>query len=310
MLFVRRLASAIIAAACFACGARTTLDSTALSDGGAQTVTLTIPLGSYTTCTSSMVTVAPNSVGVSGGDGTITVAEQNDGVVATLAFAPFATGTLAFTPTTSTSATFASGEVDTIDDFTSAKTVVDTTSGSLMLVGDTLFVSVHGPSGGAKVSGYFHCSVPTSLPKANITATAPSSAPLAPGVYGPCTSSVDGTNTSLESGGSGSVTVVESAGQWIATWTSDVTPVCESLDFTTTNSSSVAPLTAGQTCVVKAPCGPPPSLGPPTPVPDEATLTNMAGSMALDGQSLFIDVVGETSALTCGRHYVSLICAH
>jgi hypothetical protein len=35
----------------------------------------------------------------------------------------------------------------------------------------------------------------------------------------------------------------------------------------------------------------------------------MAGSMTVDGHSLFIDVVGDTTTLTCGRHYVSILCA-
>jgi hypothetical protein len=54
-------------------------------------------------------------------------------------------------------------------------------------------------------------------------------------------------------------------------------------------------LTAGQTCNVRAPCGPPPSLGA-SPYPSEATLTNMQGSMTVNGNALFVDILGDATA--------------
>ena len=304
-----RLLGAIIAAACIACGARTSTGSSTLgSDSGASSVTLTIPLGSYSGCTSSMMTVSPHFEGTSGGDGTITLVQENDSVVATLAFAPFASGKVAFTPTSATSAAFAAGrsyDVETVD-FKGSNATATETTGSLSLVGDTLFISVHGQSAGADVTGYFHCPVPASLPPTGVVTNAPPPVALTQGGFGPCTSSVGGTNTTLSGGGSGSATVTESAGNLSATWNDDVTPVCKSLEFTASNDT--ATLVPGQTCSVQRPCGPPPSLGP-SPAPSVATLTSTAGSMTADGHSLFINLVGETTPEACGRHYVSILCA-
>lgn len=304
-----RLLGAIVAAACFACGGRTSPGSSTLgSDGGASSVTLTIPLGSYSGCTSSMVTVSPHFEGTAGGDGTITLVQENDTVVATLAFAPFASGKVVFAPTGTTSAAFATGRSYDVEtpDFKGSNATVTETTGSLVLVGDTLFVSVHGQSASADVSGYFHCPVPASLQPTSVVTNAPPAVALTQGIFGPCTSSVGATNTTLSTRGSGSVTVTESAGNLSATWNDDVTPVCKSLDFTA--SSDAATLVAGQTCSVERPCGPPPSLGP-SPAPSVATLTSTAGSMTADGRSLFINLVGETTTEACGRHYVSILCA-
>ncbi|HEX7601889.1 MAG TPA: hypothetical protein VF316_09800, partial [Polyangiaceae bacterium] len=272
------LLSAIVAAACFACGGRTSPGSSTLgSDGGTSSVTLTIPLGSYSGCTSSMVTVSPHFEGTAGGYGTITLVQENDSVVASLAFAPFVSGKIAFTPTSTASAAFATGrsyDVETVD-FKGSNATVSETTGSLVLVGDTLFIAVHGQTVSADVSGHFHCPVPATLQPTSVVTNAPPSAALTPGVFGPCTSSVGATNSTLSTGGSGSVMVTSSAGNLSATWNDDVTPVCKSLDFTA--SSDAATLVTGQTCSVQRPCGPPPSLGP-SPAPSVATLTGTAGS--------------------------------
>jgi hypothetical protein len=311
MRSVSRLLPAIIAA-CLACGDRTSLDSDPRADAAGTSVTLMIPLGSYSGCSSTMVTVGPNFEGVSGGDGSITLAQEGDGIVAaTLAFTLFASGKVAFTPTSGSSAAFAAGksfDVDTID-FHSSNVTVAATTGALVLVDDTMFISVHGKSVGAdEVSGYFHCPVPASLAPTSIVTNAAPGAPLTAGVYGPCTSTVSSLEpVSVLAGGSGTVTITKSAGTMSAAWNDMLTPVCGSLAFGAT-SGSVATLAAGQTCTLQGPCGPPPSLGP-SPVPMTATLTNTAGSMTVDAHSLFIDVVGDTTTLTCGRHYVSIICA-
>ncbi len=302
----------MIAAACFACGARTSLDSNTLGDASGTSVTLTIPLGAYSGCSSTLVTLGPNFVGTSGGEGSITLAQASDSVVAALGFAPFASGNVAFKPTSGISATFATGQsfdVATVGfpNYENPNVTVTATTGSLVLIGDTLFISVHGPSGGAyDVSGYFHCPVPASLEPTSIVTNASPGTPLKPGVYGPCTSNI-GAEGVTSSGGSGMVTISESAGTLSATWDTELTPACGSLDFTI--SGNTATLAAGETCTIHGPCGPPPSLGPPTPIPSVATLTNMAGLMTVDDQTLFIDVVGDTPALTCGTHYVSIICA-
>lgn len=251
-----------------------------------------------------MMTVAPNFEGVAGGGGTLTLVQDNDTVVATLAFAPFASGKLAFTPTSTRSAAFAAGrsfEVDTVD-FKGSNVAVTETTGSMVLVGDTLFISVHGQSASADVSGHVHCPVPAALQPTSVVTNAPPSAALTSGIFGPCTSSVGATNIGLAGGGSGSVTVTTSAGNLSATWNDDVTPVCKHLDFT------AGALVTGQTCSVQTPCGPPPSLGPST-APSVALLTSTAGSMTANGHSLFIDLVGETTTEACGRHYLSIVCA-
>jgi hypothetical protein len=35
---------------------------------------------------------------------------------------------------------------------------------------------------------------------------------------------------------------------------------------------------------------------------------NPVGAMTVDARSLFIDVIGDTTSMTCGTHYVSIIC--
>jgi hypothetical protein len=301
------LLATIIASACFACGARTSLD--AGSSSGAPSVSLMIPLGLYPGCIATTVTVAPHFEGVAGGAGTLTLAQRGDGALAaTLAFDPYARGTAAFTPATSTSAAFAAGEsfdLDTVD-FHGSHATITATAGSLALVGDTLFISLDGESAGSVISGYVHCPVPASRPKVSVVTSAPPSTSVTPGVYGSCTANVGSSAGGILAGGTGTVTVTSNAGTLSATWDDGLTPVCGHLDFTAT-SDGIASLTPGQTCSIRQPCGPPPTLGPPT-APSVATLTNTVGSMTVDQGSLFINVVGDTTSLTCGTHYFSIIC--
>jgi hypothetical protein len=289
------------------CGGATQLDSNTL-EGGAS-VTLTIPLGTYSDCSSAIVTVAPNLEGLSGGNpgGTITLAEDPTGVVAaTLTFPPSTSGKVVFTPTSETSATFATGQSFDVEDIHGASAALTATTGALVLVRQTLFVSAHGQTAGGEVGAYFHCAVPATLPPTSIVTNA-APAPLTTGVYGSCTSDVGSPTAGILAGGNGTITVTESAGILSAAWNGFPT-VCTNLDFSAA-SGSTATLAPGQTCTVNQPCGPPPSLGPPSKVPSQATLTNTVGSMTVNGASLFINVVGDTTPQTCGTHYLSVICS-
>jgi hypothetical protein len=297
----------VIAAACFACGARTALDSG--SSGGTSSDSLMIPLGPYPGCVVTTVTVGPHFEGVAGGDGALTLVDEGEGVLGvTLAFDLFATGTLAFTPTTSSSAAFADGESFDVDsvDFRGSHVTINATAGSLTLVGETLFLSIKGESAGAVVSGYVHCPVPA-RPNASVATRVLPSTSVTLGVYRSCTANIGSKAGGVLAGGTGTVTVTSSGGTLSATWDDALTSVCGRLDFEPA-SGSVTSLTPEQRCSIRQPCGPPPTLGPST-TPSEATLTNMEGSMTVDQHSLFINVVGDTSTATCGTHLFSIICA-
>jgi hypothetical protein len=298
-------------AACVACGGRTQLGSETVGEVGATPpITWPIPLGSYSSCQSTIVTTRPRFTGVSGGYGMVTLSQEGDGVAATLAFRPFVTGRVVFEQTTAVAATFGIGqslEVDMAAFGGSTATTVNATNGALLLLGETLSISVHGDAGADDVSAYVHCSVPSSARPTGIVANASAAPPLTAGVYGPCTSAVGSATGGVTGGGTGTITVAESGGHLRATWDSGLTPVCGGLDFdAASNGSSL--LLAGQICSMRNPCGPPPTLGP-SPSPSVVALTNTVGAMTLAGHSLFVNVVGDTTSKTCGRHYVSIICA-
>lgn len=311
------LLGAVVATACFACGARTSLDSLDSLDsfdsgvgGGATSITFMVPLGPYSGCVATTVTVSPHLEGVAGGNGTLTLVEKGEGVLgATLSFDRFASGAVTFRPTTTTSAAFAPGETFDIDtvDYRGSRETIHATAGSLALVGETLFLSLEGDSADAIVSAYVHCPLPASRPKASVATSVLPSTSVTPGVYRSCTSNFGSSTGGILAGGAGTVTVTSNEGALRATWDNALTPVCGRLDFGAT-SGGLASLTAGQTCDVRQPCGPPPTLGPST-TPSVATLTSMEGSMTVDQHSLFINVVGDTTPLTCGTHYFSIICA-
>jgi hypothetical protein len=310
--------SCLVAAACLACGARTPLSADPPSDAGTSSeasstaVTLSIPLGTYSGCTSATVTTRPHFVGGTGGNGSITLTREGDRVVATLAFPNYASGRVALIPTTRSSAAFGASQaldVQIANPSFSVATVTATT-GTLSIVGQTLFVSTHGSAGTDDVSTFFHCRVPAGVAPTDIVTNAPPQGPLTDGVYRSCTasSSTDGPVQAGVTGGAGSLTVTRSGGTFRLTWPDSLLSqwTCGGLDF---GADPVrATLTAGQACEIHSPCGPPPTLGM-SPFPSTATLTALQGSMMVNGNVLFVDVLGDATAQACGVHDLSITCA-
>jgi hypothetical protein len=319
--------AAISSAASFACGG-TSVDSFGTLGGSDASVTLTVPLGLYSGCSLSTVAVGSHFEALTAGAGTVTLGTEGGGALfATLAFGEVgspssvsARGKVALTPASRSSAAFAPGQSFDLEysyflsigdppmPITKTSSVT-TTAGSMTLVGDTLFISATGELGiGADAFNTFvECPVPESLARSRVVARGASSTPLPTGVYRSCTSALENGDFSGSAGGIGSVTVEKLDGSLKATW-SDATVACGSLDFTAT-SDSIATLTAGQTCIVQQPCGPPPSLGEPTsPIPGATPLSNTVGTMTGDGRSLFIDLVGDIAGTCGGRRRVSILC--
>lgn len=311
------LPSCLVAAACLACGARTPLsdgpDAATSPDASPRAVTLSVPLGVYEGCTSSTVTTRPNFVGATGREGSITLTRDGDGVAATLAFPTYASGRVVFVPTAASSAALRASQTFDVQiaNATFSVATVTATAGALSIVGPTLFLSTHGSAGGDDVSTFFHCRVPAGLRPTGIATSAPPPGRLAAGVYRSCTatSSTEGPVRAGLSGGRGSLTVTLDAGTLRLTWPDSLLQelACGGLDF------GVAPVTAamatGQACDYRQPCGPPPTLGP-TPFPSTATLTDMQGSMTVNGAALFVNVRGDASARACGVHDLSITCAN
>jgi hypothetical protein len=312
--------SCLVAAACLACGARTPLSTEALaasdaatsSDSSSTAVTLTIPLGTYSGCTSGTITTRPNFVGATGGTGSITLTREGDRVVATLGLARYASGRLAFVPTTRSSAAFAASQgfdVQIANPTFSVATVTATT-GALSIVRQTLFVSTHGSAGSDDVSTFFHCRVPAGVAPTDIVTSAPPPGQLAAGVYRSCvaSSSTDGPIQAGLSGGVGSLTVTRDGGTFRLTWPDSLQPhwACGGLDFGADPLN--ASVRAGQSCDITSPCGPPPTLGM-SPFPNTATLTGLQGSMMVSGDVLFVDVLGDAPDRACGVHDLSITCA-
>lgn len=311
----------LFAAAGLACGARTPLSSAPLadpdagapSDASPVAVTLSIPLGTYPGCTSATVTLRPGFVGSTGRDGSITLRREGDGVAATLDFPGYASGRVVFVPTAGSAAAFRAGqgfEVQTANATFGVVTVTATT-GSLSLVGQTLFLSTHGSAGADDVSTFFRCPVPAGLPRTSVVTSSPPPGRVEAGVYRGCVaaSGTEGPVRAGVTGGRGSVTVTGSAGAFRLTWSDSLMPelACGGLDF------GAAPVTAAltpeQTCDIRQPCGPPPTLGP-SPFPSTATLTDLQGSMRVNGSALFVDLRGDASERACGVHDLSILCAN
>jgi len=312
--------SCFVAASFLACGARTPLSTEALLPSDAATssetsstaVTLTIPLGTYSGCTSGTVTTHPNFVGATGGTGSITLTREGDRVVATLDFSRYGSGRVAFVPTTRSSAAFAASQsldVQIANPGFSVATVTATT-GTLSIVRQTLFVSTHGSAGSDDVSTFFHCRVPAGVVPTDIVTSAQPPGQLGPGEYRSCvaSSSTDGPIQAGISGGVGSLSVTELGGSFHLTWPDSLLShwTCGGLDFSADPIN--ASLMAGQTCELRSPCGPPPTLGM-SPFPNTATLTGMRGSMMVNGNVLFVDVLGDAPDQACGVHDLSIICA-
>jgi hypothetical protein len=309
----------LVAAACLACGARTALsaegaDAGATVDAPPTAVTLAIPLGTYAGCASSTVTTRPNFVGVSGRDGTLTLSREGDAVVAALDFPTYAGGRVAFVPTTATTAAFRAAqafEVQIASAGAGAPVVtVTATTGALSLVGPTLFLSTRGRAGGDEVSTFFHCRVPAGVPPTEVVTNAPPPGRVTPGVYRSCvaTSSTQGPARAGSSGVGGPLTVAAFGAGLRLSWEGALLPELARRGFDFGAGPVTAALTAGQTCDVREPCGPPPTLGM-SPFPSTATLAELRGSMIVNGDGLFVDLVGDAGAAACGVHDLSITCA-
>jgi hypothetical protein len=316
---------AAMAIVCFACSGKTdaktssgTTDSTE-TDLGAK---LTIPVGAYTGCMTNLGGVRPHIEGSSGGEGTVTLSVAGDGTLnAALSFGQWLSGTVAFAATSSTTAGLGTGpfEIEMFDptaivdptapaDSTGPSNIsVSVAAGTLVLAGDTLFISVYAHNDDAQFSAYSTCPVPTSLPSTTIVNSAPQMGNIPSGSYTACTTSsgseIPGDSGTI--GGDLTLTIAKSNGSLTATQSDGFPSVCN-LAFDDM-SGTTATLRDGQTCMISEPCGPPPSLGTSS-APDEATLTNMTGAIDIAGGALFINVVGDAPAVACGSHVLSLIC--
>ncbi|HWZ92543.1 MAG TPA: hypothetical protein VNW92_26940 [Polyangiaceae bacterium] len=250
----------------------------------------------------------------------MTLSVAGDGTLnAALSFGQWLSGTVAFAATSSTTAGLGAGpfEIEMFDptaivDPTAPSTgpsniSVSAAAGTLVLAGDTLFISVYAHNDDTQFSAYSTCPVPTSLPSTTIVNSAPQMGNIPSGSYTACTSS----SGSEMPGGSGIVggdltlTIAKSNGSLTATQSDGFPSVCN-LAFDDM-SGTTATLSGGQTCMISEPCGPPPSLGTSS-APNEATLTNMTGAIDIAAGALFINVVGDAPAGACGSHVLSLIC--
>jgi hypothetical protein len=258
-----------------------------------------------------------------GGSGTVNLSTSGDGgVAAVLAFEPWVSGTVTFTPTSSTTAASSAApfDIEAQETWIESQTV-DTIPGvasALALVDDTLLISVYGQAEGTSFSAYCRCPVPASLPRATVVNPAPKGGAIPTGTYEACNTALFPTSpTSPGSGGSGgdlALTITESGELLTATSDAGYPAVC-GLAFHDI-SGSTATVSDGETCTIKEPCGPPPSSGTTGggdsgstgSAPNEVTLTNMAGSIEVVGSVLFINVIGDAPSVACGSHTLSLIC--
>jgi hypothetical protein len=291
------------------------------SDGGFG-VALTIPVGEYTGCAVSTVEIAANLEASNGGNGTLTLSMNGGGgVSAGFSFQQFnagnpnahvivASGTLAFAPTSGTTAASIGGPfaIETQSANYNMSLTVSVSASSLAIVGDTLFVSMAGQSDDTKFTGYVYCPVPASLPRATVVGLPSTMGSISTGTYGACTTAFvqlsDGSNST---GGDVSLVITEAGGVLTATSPTGFPSVCGGGKLAFHDISvSTATLTPGQTCPVQLPCGAPPTMGPSS-TPLAGTLTNMAGSLAVVGGVLFVNVTGDAPQ-ACGNHGLSFIC--
>lgn len=290
-----------------ACGARTPLGEPGPSTNSSRDATLVIPAGLYADCILNTVSIREKLEAGGGGRGSVTLSADGDGKLsAGLSFDRWMSGTLVFAPTSDATAALTGGPtvVETVDtDFVTALEL-PVSAGSLMLVGDRLFLSMYGRRD-SKVSGFVSCAVPAGLPHATIRGRADENGSIPSGTYAGCTTASGGYDTSITTGGDLSLSVAETSGVVRETAIAGFPDVC-ALAFDGLLGAT-ATLVAGEACPIAQPCGPPPSLGPST-APHEATLTHMAGAMQATGGALFVSVVGDAPPDACGQHFVSLIC--
>ena len=244
----------------------------------------------------------------------MTLSVAGDGTLsAALSFDQWLSGTLAFAATSSTTAGLGAGpfEIEMFDPTSPAdlsrpsNISVPVAAGTLVLAGDTLFISVYAHNDDTQFSVYSTCPVPTSLPSTTVVNSAPQMGSIPSGSYAACTTSSGSEMQSRIVGGDLTLTIAKSNGSLTATQSDGFPSVCnlafDDMSWTT------APLSDGQTCKITQPCGPLPSLGMSS-APNEATLTNMTGAIDIAGGALFINVVGDAPADACGSHVLSLIC--
>jgi hypothetical protein len=141
---------------CFACSGKTDAKTTSGTTDSTETelgAKLTIPVGAYAGCMTNLVGVRPHVEGGSGGEGTVTVSVAGDGTLnAALSFGQWLSGTVAFAATSGTTAGLGAGpfEIEMFDptapaDSTGPSNIsVSVAAGTLVLAGDTLFISVYG----------------------------------------------------------------------------------------------------------------------------------------------------------------------
>jgi hypothetical protein len=198
---------AALGSLCFACSEKTDAKPTSGTTDSTETelgAKLTVPVGAYTGCITNFGGVRPLINGGSGGEGTVTLSvASGDAVNATLSFGPWLSGTMAFAPTSSTTAGLGTGpfEIEMFDPTAivdpgrpAASTgpsniSVPVAAGTLVLAGDTLFISLYAHSDDTQFSVYSTCSIPTSLPSTTIVNSAPQMGNISSGLYTACTTS-------------------------------------------------------------------------------------------------------------------------
>jgi hypothetical protein len=325
LLAARATRIATLGVLCLSCSAKTNAEPTSGTTDSTETeldAKLTVPVGAYTGCVTSLGGIRANTNAGGGGEGEVTLSVAGDDTVqADLSFDEWLSGTVAFAATSRTTAGLGAGpfEIQLLDPTATAypsapaastgpsNVSVPVAAGTLALAGDTLFISLYAHNDDTQFSVYSTCPIPTLLPSTTIVNSAPQMGDVPSGSYPACTTSsgseLPGQSRTI--GGNLTLTIAESNGSLTATQSDGFPSVCN-LAFDDL-SGTTGTLRDGQGCMISEPCGPPPSLGT-SPGPDEATLTNMTGAIDIAGGALFINIVGDAPADACGRHVLSLIC--
>jgi len=255
---------------CFACSAKTDAEATSGTTDSTKTelgAKLTVPVGAYTGCMTSLGGVRPHINGGSGGEGTVTLSVAGDDTLnAAVSFGEWLSGTVAFAATSSTTAGLGAGpfEIELFDPTAIVNATapaaptgpsnisVSVAAGTLMLAGDTLFISLYARNDDTQFSVYSTCPVPTSLPSTTIVNSAPQMGNIPTGSYTACT-----TSSGSEMLGSGTIggdltlTIAKSNGSLTATQSDGFPSVCN-LAFNDM-SGTTASLSDGQTCLISEP---------------------------------------------------------
>src|SRR5450432_1356014 len=253
------------------------------TDAGAPAA---IPLGVYTACASRAEQAGSTADG-SGGMIALTATGGVLTVEVRKGFVAFGTGTLAFTPITSSAAVAAPGQMYRPSNIPCKTSTVEL--GALALEGGELALSLVGQGCGEDIGATLHCLVPADATE-TLTAPAPPCSPAGPpgcgcappafavGAYGHCTASIP-----VYEGGTTTVTQSEDVVTAAFDGLTNIAPTSSKLRFTPTTKAT-ATIVAGQTWVVLV-------SGLSTPfVP--ATMTVTSGTLVVDGSTLFAFVTG------------------